>query len=108
MHAHPTESRDACFDVPAISPTNFARGGVDVFKVNSGDPAWVRRESARRAGFVGWLGMGGAVMQWHPELRVGFAFTTDLLAWHDARNSSAARLQEQVARCARRKEGEGE
>jgi len=27
-----------------------------------------------RDGYYGWHGVGGAVMQWHPELKVGFAY----------------------------------
>ena len=27
-----------------------------------------------REGYFGWFGYGGSIMQWHPELKIGFAF----------------------------------
>ena len=27
-----------------------------------------------REGYYGWFGYGGSIMQWHPELKIGFAF----------------------------------
>ena len=26
-----------------------------------------------REGFIGWMGLGGSIFQWHPELEIGFA-----------------------------------
>ena len=27
-----------------------------------------------REGFYGWMGLGGSIFQWNPELEIGFAF----------------------------------
>jgi hypothetical protein len=27
-----------------------------------------------REGFYGWFGVGGSVMQWNPELKIGFGY----------------------------------
>ncbi len=72
------------------------------FRVLESDHRYYQDKARLRSDYVGWLGLGGAVMQWHPELNIGFAFTTDLVAWHDGTNSSAARLQAEAAKCARR------
>ncbi len=50
----------------------------------SADPADPDHSSSvRRAGYVGWYGYGGSVLQWHPGLKIGFGFATDLAAWWD-------------------------
>ena len=32
-----------------------------------------------REGYFGWFGYGGSIMQWHPELKIGFAFVNSIL-----------------------------
>ena len=32
------------------------------------------RSKGLRDGWMGWMGFGGSVMQWHPELKIGFAY----------------------------------
>ena len=39
-----------------------------------------------RNGFIGWAGLGGSVFQWHPELKIGFAFVPTCLHWFDVAN----------------------
>ena len=70
----------------------------------------------KRAGYFGWMGYGGSIFQWHPKLRVGFAYTPTLLEFHDMYNQRGGRLQvkilsfrnnltfdqEEVVRCAQR------
>ena len=46
----------------------FTQGGIAEFP--KGDV---------REGYYGWLGYGGSVFQWHPELKIGFAYTCTLL-----------------------------
>ena len=38
------------------------QGGVATFE----EP-----EKGGRSGYVGWMGFGGSVFQWHPELKIG-------------------------------------
>lgn len=54
-----------------------------------------------RQNSVGWMGVGGAVFQWHCERQVGFAFTSSLLL-PDFANSDSAILQNEVLNCAKR------
>ena len=53
-----------------------------------------------RAGFVGWMGFGGSVMQWHPSLDMGFGYTCTLLTWWDLANTKARKLQKEAVKCA--------
>lgn len=53
-----------------------------------------------RAGFVGWMGFGGSVMQWHPDLDMGFGYTCSLLTWWDLANTKARKLQKEAVKCA--------
>jgi hypothetical protein len=36
---------------------------------------------------VGWLGFGGSVIQWRPDLHIGFAYACTLLTWWDMANT---------------------
>ena len=70
----------------------------------------------KRAGYFGWMGYGGSIFQWHPKLRIGFAYTPTLLEFHDMYNQRGGRLQvkilsfnnnftfdqEEVVRCAQK------
>jgi CubicO group peptidase (beta-lactamase class C family) len=47
-----------------------------------------------RAGFYGWLGLGGSVAQWHPELQIGFAYVPNHLNFPDFNCTRGARMQE--------------
>ena len=72
-----------------------------------------------RNGFYGWMGFGGSVFQWHPELKIGletqncfkfilnlfvfrFAYVPTLLNWVDLVNNKARLLQEEVVKCVTR------
>ena len=52
-----------------------------------------------REGFYGWNGIGGSIMQWHPELQIGFAFTPTHLDITDFVNARGAVLQQIVKDC---------
>ena len=55
--------------------SNFTIGGVNYFK-NFSDPTWIESEkfNKNREGYYGWFGIGGSILQWHPEMQIGFAF----------------------------------
>ena len=46
-----------------------------------------------REGFVGWAGLGGSVMQWHPELKIGFGYVPCDFNVLDFNNTRGAKLQ---------------
>jgi len=52
-----------------------------------------------REGFLGWMGMGGSVFQWHPDLGIGIGYVPTLLEWFDLDNVKAANLQRQIVKC---------
>ena len=51
-----------------------------------------------RDGWVGWLGIGGSVLQWHPGCKIGFGFASNAMHLIPT-NERAAGLQEQVKQC---------
>ena len=54
----------------------------------------------QRDGYVGWMGLGGSVFQWHPELKIGFAYVPSHLQGFDFMNLRASYLQGEVKKCA--------
>ena len=42
------------------------------------------------------------MFQWHPELKIGFAYVPTWLEWSDLTNSRGGYLQEEVVRCVKR------
>ena len=52
-----------------------------------------------KAGYYGWFGLGGSVFMWNPSLRIGFAYTTTMMAWYDPVNIKGSRLQHEVTKC---------
>jgi hypothetical protein len=39
-----------------------------------------------REGFYGWCGLGGAVLEYHPEEKIGFGYATTNLYFPDVSN----------------------
>jgi hypothetical protein len=60
---------------------------VNLFTDYPDDAAGERIFKSGRAGFVGWLGFGGSVIQWRPDLHIGFAYACTLLTWWDMANT---------------------
>merc|ERR1712037_416166 len=56
----------------------FTQGGVCQFE---------DEVSQGRGGYFGWMGFGGSVFQWHPELKIGFGYVPTLLTWIDLTNN---------------------
>lgn len=79
--------------------TQFTQGGVNMFVDYDDDVLSERVFKSGRDGFVGWLGFGGSVMQWHPRANVGFGYTCTLVTWWDLVNTNARKLQKEVIKC---------
>ena len=75
--------------------TNFSQGGVNFFKAGPESP----KLAHLRKGFVGWMGLGGSVFQWHPELKISFAYVPSLLQPFDLMCLRGAFLQAKVVKC---------
>ena len=54
-----------------------------------------------RDGWYGWVGHGGSVMQWHPELKIGFGYVPTNLRWYDGAYEVGRDLQKIAVECAR-------
>jgi len=89
LHSNPTPGGLGLAGAP---PIHFTQGGLAQFKAGDGH---------NRDGFYGWIGYGGSVFQWEPQLKVGFAYVPTLLEFHCMANRKGARLQEEVLRCVR-------
>ena len=53
--------------------TTFTSGGVCKF-INQDKDVGEEFKNSRRDGFIGWMGAGGSILQWHPELKIGFGY----------------------------------
>jgi len=84
LHANPT--KEPIFGMPI----NFTQGGLGKFEEMAGFDV---------EGYYGWMGYGGSIFQWHPQLKVGFAFTCTMLHWYDMHNSRGRTLQSEVLKC---------
>ena len=80
--------------------TQFTKGGICLFK-NLPDANYWEKEKFNKncEGFYGWMGAGGSIFQWHPELEIGFAFIPTFLHALDMFNERGAKLQQLVKDC---------
>ena len=67
--------------------TQFTQAGVNKFESYPDDKVGERMFKSGREGFVGWLGLGGSVLQWHPRHNMGFGYTCTLVSWWDLANN---------------------
>lgn len=96
MHANPIKA-----NMGGILPTRFTQGGVDRFaKCEPGSTEIERAMNEGREGFYGWMGFGGSILQWHPELDIGFAFVPTSLHVLDLFNERGKVYQAEVLKCA--------
>ena len=89
LHAEPTDG------ILVANSIKFTQGGVAQFEEED------TSRTNGRSGFYGWMGFGGSVFQWHPELKIGFGYTPTLLTWIDLINNKARLMQGEVIKCAR-------
>ncbi len=95
MHAHPLEAK-----LGVLLTTRFTQGGVDCFTpCTAASPRIERDFNVGREGFYGWMGYGGSIFQWHPELEIGFAFVPTSLHVLDLLNERGKRYQAEVVNC---------
>ena len=71
--------------------TYFSNAGWNTFKES--------KKKGRHA-FVGWMGLGGSVCQWHPETEMGFGYAMNMLEISPG-NDRGRVLQELAVKCAR-------
>ena len=79
--------------------TRFTKGGVNLYQTLPDATKAEKNLNHNREGFYGWMGYGGSLFQWHPELKIGFAFVPTSLHWFDFDNVRGAKLQKIVIEC---------
>merc|ERR1711872_485516 len=99
FHADPKE-QDMIFNV-----NYFTKGGVGFVQ----PPTVVERIPDKLVpkgvdGCYGWYGLGGSVLLWHPELKIGFGFAATFLHMFDMYNVRGKNLLAEAIRCAKRKQ----
>jgi CubicO group peptidase (beta-lactamase class C family) len=95
MHAHPLKAK-----MGGLLSTDFTQGGVDFFTApNSSSTKMEKAFNAGREGFYGWMGLGGSIFQWHPELKIGFGYVPTSLNVLDLVNERGKAYQAEVVRC---------
>lgn len=80
--------------------TSFTQGGVALFTKPTLDSTRLEKElNAGREGFYGWMGLGGSIFQWHPQLKIGFGYVPTSLNVLDLVNERGKAYQAEVLRC---------
>lgn len=83
--------------------TTFSQGGLASFGApNPADGALGVGLNVGREGFYGWMGLGGSIFQWHPELAIGFGYVPTQLHVLDMVNQRGKAYQAEVVRCVER------
>lgn len=94
MHADPIEAE------MGFGTTNFTQGGVNLFTEANLDSSRLFKDfNVGREGFVGWMGLGGSIFQWHPGHEIGFAFVPTALHVLDILNERGKKYQAETLRC---------
>ena len=87
-------------DMGGIMTTSFTQGGVALFsEPAAGSSKLVYGLNEGRAGFYGWMGLGGSLFQWHPEHNIGFGYVPTSLNVLDLVNERGKAYQAEVVRC---------
>lgn len=117
FHSDPLEVVEA----PAGLTTFFTKGGVNRYthtdKFTIKDSPYVIHEknfsmemnkqcNNLRDGWFGWMGMGGSVFQWHPELQIGFSYVPTNLLFMDFINYRGSIMQQLVVDAVKKQRGE--
>jgi len=91
LHANPKPAQ------MGFMPSSFTQGGINMYTDMTIFPEdWGFRG---REGFMGWMGFGGSVLQWHPEKKIGFGFCSTLIDVTDMNNNKGTKLQKTVKDC---------
>ena len=87
---------------------NFTQGGINQFTMHNNNfkeddlansqfgISSERKMNQNRDGFWGWQGYGGSIMQWHPELKIGFGYVPYELFSLDLANKRGSFIQKAV------------
>ena len=79
--------------------TQFSQGGVNHFHNYFDDQPMEEKFKGGREGYIGWMGFGGSVCQYHTELKIGFGYAPLDFLYYDPANTTGASLQGEVVKC---------
>ena len=80
--------------------TLITQGGVNHFVSMEDDQEVEKWFKHGHIGFYGWKGFGGSVIQWNPDLDIGFAYVPGTVVWYNP--NSAGNIQAEVTKCCNR------
>ena len=82
--------------------TCFTQGGLNYYcKLEDVPNSEVVLMPEERIGYYGWDGLGGSVMQWNPDLKIGFGYIPTKLHWYNACSHIGSTLQKATVECAK-------
>ena len=94
LHENPLEA-----DMGFVT-TRFTQGGVALFAEPAQKSSRIEKAlNTGREGFYGWMGLGGSLFQWHPQLKIGFGYVPTSLNILDLVNERGKAYQSEVLRC---------
>ena len=102
-----TQAHASLHDLPVerdmlVLGTTFTQGGLATFPPpRAKDRPLDIGLNRGREGFFGWMGLGGSIFQWHPELKIGFAYVPTSLNALDIVNERGKAYQAEVVACLR-------
>ena len=80
--------------------TTFTQGGVAHFSATESKSSKLEHAAnLGREGFYGWMGLGGSILQWHPEKKIGFSFVPTSLHVLDVVNERGKAYQAEILKC---------
>lgn len=95
LHDNPVQE-----NMGGLFSTRFTQGGVNQFVESTASSSGLERDfNQGREGFYGWMGLGGSIFQWHPELDIGFGFAPTSLHVMDFLNERGKAYQAEVLAC---------
>jgi CubicO group peptidase (beta-lactamase class C family) len=104
LHSAPTIDKCTLFNIhTCMTKGGLGKFGVDQFSQEQ-QTFQLKRHNTGRDGFFGWFGYGGSVMQWNPELKIGFAYVPAEFNVVDLLNEKGALIQDIVLKCAKGEE----
>jgi CubicO group peptidase (beta-lactamase class C family) len=83
--------------------TSFTQGGIALFTEATQNSSRIEKAlNTGREGFYGWMGLGGSLFQWHPQLKIGFGYVPTSLNVLDLVNERGKAYQAEVLKCVER------
>jgi len=83
--------------------TSFTQGGIARFTAATQNSSRIEKAlNSGREGFYGWMGLGGSLFQWHPQLKIGFGYVPTSLNVLDLVNERGKAYQAEVIKCVER------